>query len=159
MKKSVKYAAAAGLLVLLCVVGVYGTFFAARNIGCAVDDSFSWKAYSYTPITSGTLYNYAFPSEEITLSAENREKIREAACGQQGNAPFFGQLDAIRYQYPYAVHRFGGNRERGSGLQALSVQGGGGRVPAIENRSARQRQMVQAERSDACGVSECPVSV
>ena len=57
MKKSVKYAAAAGLLVLLCVVGVYGTFFAARNIGCAVDDSFSWKAYSYTPITSGTLYN------------------------------------------------------------------------------------------------------
>lgn len=75
MKKSVKYAAAAGLLVLLCAVGVYGTFFAARNIGCAVDDSFSWKAYSYTPVTSGTLYNYAFPSEEITLSAENRETI------------------------------------------------------------------------------------
>lgn len=90
MKKSVKYAAAAGLLVLLCVVGVYGTFFAARNIGCAVDDSFSWKAYSYTPITSGTLYNYAFPSEEITLSAENRETIVQLLADSKGKRRFPG---------------------------------------------------------------------
>lgn len=91
MKKSVKYAAAAGLLVLLCVVGVYGTFFAARNIGCAVDDSFSWKAYSYTPITSGTLYNYAFPSEEITLSAENRETIAKLLADSKGKRRFPGR--------------------------------------------------------------------
>lgn len=88
MKKSVKYAAAAGLLVLLCAVGVYGTFFAARNIGCAVDDSFSWKAYSYTPVTSGTLYNYAFPSEEITLSAENRETIAKLLAAARERAVF-----------------------------------------------------------------------
>ncbi len=75
MKKSVKYAVTAALLLLLCAVGIYGIFFAPRKIGCAVDDSFSWKAYSYTPVTSKTIYNYAFPSEEITLSAENRETI------------------------------------------------------------------------------------
>ena len=95
MKKSVKYAAAAGLLVLLCVVGVYGTFFAARNIGCAVDDSFSWKAYSYTPITSGTLYNYAFPSEEITLSAENRETIAKLLADSKGTRRFSGSWTPI----------------------------------------------------------------
>ena len=75
MKKSVKCAVTAALLLLLCAVGIYGIFFAPRKIGCAVDDSFSWKAYSYTPVTSKTIYNYAFPSEEITLSAENRETI------------------------------------------------------------------------------------
>ena len=91
MKKSVKYAAAAGLLVLLCAVGVYGTFFAARNIGCAVDDSFSWKAYSYTPGTSKTIYNYAFPSEEITLSAENRETIAKLLADSKGKRRFPGR--------------------------------------------------------------------
>ena len=75
MKKSVKCAVTAALLLLLCAVGIYGIFFAPRKIGCAVDDSFAWKAYSYTPVTSKTIYNYAFPSEEITLSAENRETI------------------------------------------------------------------------------------
>ena len=82
MKKSVKCAVTAALLLLLCAVGIYGIFFAPRKIGCAVDDSFSWKVYSYTPVTSKTIYNYAFPSEEITLSAENRGDNRAAACRQ-----------------------------------------------------------------------------
>ena len=40
MKKSVKCAVTAALLLLLCAVGIYGIFFAPRKIGCAVDDSF-----------------------------------------------------------------------------------------------------------------------
>ena len=43
MKKSVKCAVTAALLLLLCAVGIYGIFFAPRKIGCAVDDSFAWK--------------------------------------------------------------------------------------------------------------------
>ena len=67
-----------------------------RNLFCGaehrlrVDDSFSWKAYSYTPITSGTLYNYAFPSEEITLSAENRETIAKLLADSKGTRRFSG---------------------------------------------------------------------
>ena len=54
MKKSVKCTVTAALLLLLCAVGIYGIFFAPRKIGCAVDDSFSWTAYSYLPVTSKT---------------------------------------------------------------------------------------------------------
>ena len=91
MKKSVKCAVTAALLLLLCAVGIYGIFFAPRKIGCAVDDSFSWKAYSYTPVTSKTIYNYAFPSEEITLSAENRETIVQLLADSKGKRRFPGR--------------------------------------------------------------------
>ena len=90
MKKSVKCAVTAALLLLFCAVGIYGIFFAPRKIGCAVDDSFSWKAYSYTPVTSKTIYNYAFPSEEITLSAENRETIVQLLADSKGKRRFPG---------------------------------------------------------------------
>ena len=116
MKKSVKCAVAAALLLLLCAVGIYGIFFAPRKIGCAVDDSFSWKAYSYTPVTSKTIYNYAFPSEEITLSAENRETIVQLLADSSG------QMDTVRHEYQDSVRRCSANRQRGSRLYALSVQ-------------------------------------
>lgn len=88
MKKSVKCAVTAALLLLLCAVGIYGIFLAPRKIGCAVDDSFSWKAYSYTPVTSKTIYNYAFPSEEITLPAENRETIVQLLATVRASGAF-----------------------------------------------------------------------
>ena len=81
MKKSVKYAAAAALLLLLCAVGVYGTFLhhgtsAARSMIRFVEGV---QLYA---VTSKTIYNYAFPSEEITLSAGKSGNDRAAACGQ-----------------------------------------------------------------------------
>lgn len=82
MKKSVKCAVTAALLLLLCAVGIYGIFFAPRKIGCAVDDSFSWKAYSYTPVTSKTIYNYAFPVRRNYTFCGKSGDDRAAACRQ-----------------------------------------------------------------------------
>lgn len=60
------------LLVLLCV---YGVFYSTHSLSCDIDSSFSWKAYSYTPVTDRVPYNYAFPSEEISITAEDQNSI------------------------------------------------------------------------------------
>ena len=51
MKKSVKCAVTAALLLLLYCGWDLWHILLPRKIGCAVDDSFSWKVYSYTPVT------------------------------------------------------------------------------------------------------------
>lgn len=65
------------LLVAFCFLCIYGVFFSTQNISCEIDDSFSWKAYSYTPITDKVIYNYAFPADEISISLEAQKEIAQ----------------------------------------------------------------------------------
>ena len=81
MKKSVKCAVTAALLLLLCAVGIYGIFFAPRKIGCAVDDSFSWKAYSYTPVTSKRFITMRSRPKKLHFLRKSGDD-RAAACRQ-----------------------------------------------------------------------------
>lgn len=63
------------LFVTFCVICTYEVFYSTRSISCDIDSSFSWQAYSYTPITDKVIYNYAFPADEISITLENRKSI------------------------------------------------------------------------------------
>ena len=78
------------LLVLLGLLCVYGIFYSTRSLSCNIDSSFSWKAYSYTPVTGRVPYNYAFPSDEISITAENQKSISQLLANSKIQRRFPG---------------------------------------------------------------------
>ena len=78
------------LFILLCLICIYGVFYSSHHISYDIDSSFSWKAYSYTPITDRVIYNYAFPSDEISISPDNRTSISQMMANSKIKRRFPG---------------------------------------------------------------------
>ena len=109
--------------VLLCVVGVYGTFLRRGTSAARSMTRFRGRRTAIRRSRAARFYNHAFPSEEITLSAENRETIAKLLADSKGTRRFSGSWTPYGTNTRMPCTVLVETESAEGGLQALSVQG------------------------------------